>query len=449
MPAASARIHARPLGVAHRPRERLVKRDPSETLAHRLIGHLANKPGLRGLRSVHRNRVAARRPLRKPLRVAFLYNAQNHQLLHSLPVACELSRLSDMTVVVLARTQEQLELARQLARFYPENRLVYEMLCPAPPIARRFRSDSKSIKKAALLVNLFRFNSFDALVVPERTSVKLQKYGVTRPKYIHSFHGASGHDRVADERLGKFDLLLAPSARRLERIVAVTGAQPRRAAVIGYAKLDLVRRMAKSRVRLLKNDRPTILYNPHHWPDKSSWHILGRRILEHFKENQVFNLIFAPHVRLFDPPDRQASEFAEFLALEHMLVDLGSERSIDMTYTIAADIYLGDVSSQVFEFVLHPRPCIFLNPRGLEWSDDPDFASWKLGRVVGDLQELDAALATLALWQPQYESVQRDATVTNFPELGTPAPLRGALAIASFLQGRAQAWMGRLGAVAG
>lgn len=29
-----------------------------------------------------------------------------------------------------------------------------------------------------------------------------------------------------------------------------------------------------------------------------------------------------------------------------------------MTYTPAADIYLGDVSSQSYEFLLDPRPCL-------------------------------------------------------------------------------------------
>ena len=40
-----------------------------------------------------------------------------------------------------------------------------------------------------------------------------------------------------------------------------------------------------------------------------------------------------------------------------------------MTYTKQADIYLGDVSSQVYEFMLKPRPCIFFNPENINYKN--------------------------------------------------------------------------------
>ncbi|TFH49417.1 MAG: sensor domain-containing protein [Lysobacterales bacterium] len=374
------------------------------------------------------------------MRVAFLYNAQNHQVPHSLPVACELSRLPGISVAVLTRTVEQMELARRLSRLYPDNRLTFDMLRP-PPLVRRLSAASKLAKFASLITNRRRLNSFDALVVPERTSLLLKRFGVTGPRYIHTFHGSSGHDRLEDPRLPEFDLLLAPSARRLERLADVNGPRPRNTAVIGYSKLDLVRRMGDSRARLFSNSNPTILYNPHHWADKSSWHVAGRCILDHFKKQKKFNLVFAPHARLFDPPERHEPGFADYSDFDHILIDLGSERGIDMTYTHAADIYLGDVSSQVFEFVIRPRPCIFLNLRNLAWEDDADFASWQLGRVVRNLPELDEALATIERWQPEYAPLQRASAAANFPELGTPAPLRGARAIAAFLR-HGELWPG-------
>ena len=65
-----------------------------------------------------------------------------------------------------------------------------------------------------------------------------------------------------------------------------------------------------------------------------------------------------------------------------MIVDLGSERSLDMTYALVADIYAGDVSSQVYEFLATPKPCVFLNAHGLRWKDNPDFPNWDLGDVA-------------------------------------------------------------------
>ena len=62
-----------------------------------------------------------------------------------------------------------------------------------------------------------------------------------------------------------------------------------------------------------------------------------------------------------------------------VIIDLGSERSLDMTYSRAADIYAGDVSSQVYEFLDRPKPCVFLNAHGIEWRDNPNFPNWDLG----------------------------------------------------------------------
>src|SRR3546814_13919965 len=61
---------------------------------------------------------------------------------------------------------------------------------------------------------------------------------------------------------------------------------------------------------------------------------------------------------------------------------LGSERSIDMSYTGSADLYLGDVSSQVAEYLYRPRPCVFLNAQGVDWQEDPNYRFWSLGPVI-------------------------------------------------------------------
>src|SRR3546814_19013401 len=73
-------------------------------------------------------------------------------------------------------------------------------------------------------------------------------------------------------------------------------------------------------------------------------------VLDLFANSNRYNLIFAPHVRLFDPPAAECyAQFERYRKLPHMHIDLGSERSIDMSYTGSADLYLGDVSSQVAE----------------------------------------------------------------------------------------------------
>ena len=374
------------------------------------------------------------------MRIAFLYNAQDHHLPHSLPIACELLRVfPEHEVVVFARNAAQLGLARRLAAFYPgHRRLVFDILRPS-----RLPGRLKRRKRAVLLANRARLATFDALVVPERNSAFLRRLGVTRPKLIHTFHGPSGHDRVDDPRLKEFDLLLAPSARRLRRILEAGNARPGRAAVVGYSKFDLVRRMGLERPSPFDNGRPTVLYNPHHRPGTSSWHAMGRAVLDHFAARGDANLIFAPHVKLFHPPAEHLDAFRDYAGLDHVRIDLGSEASIDMTHLLTADIYLGDISSQVFEFLIRPRPCLFLNPHRLSWQGDPDFASWHLGPVVETVEEMAQRLATAADWQPGFAPRQARAFAEAFAEPDPPpAPERAARVIAGFLaHGRVEtAW---------
>ena len=357
------------------------------------------------------------------MRIAFLFNAQDHHIPHSLPIACTLSALYPAySVSVLARSDAQLALCRRLAELYPSSRPKFTRLYVPLPI-HAARSFLRAPKALILWANRCMLNEFDAIVVPERTSLLLKKMGVTRPKFIHGFHGSGGHDKIEDPRLRDFDLLLVPNADRLARLVAAGNARPGRAVVVGYSKYDLIDRLEMSRPPLFDNDRPVILYTPHHREGTSSWNSIGPAVLDHFAGREDYNLIFAPHIRLFDPPQRHAGAFQRWQGLKHIHIDLGSTASIDMSYVAAADVYLGDISSQVLEFLIRPRPCIFLNPGKLSWRDDPSFIYWRLGPVIEDLADLDRVLATRAEWWPEYEAKQRAAFEKAFPPLPVTAPV--------------------------
>jgi hypothetical protein len=58
-----------------------------------------------------------------------------------------------------------------------------------------------------------------------------------------------------------------------------------------------------------------VLYNPHHRPGTSSWHAMGRAVLDHFAARDDFNLVFAPHVRLFHPPAEHLDAFRDYAGL--------------------------------------------------------------------------------------------------------------------------------------
>jgi CDP-glycerol glycerophosphotransferase (TagB/SpsB family) len=114
-------------------------------------------------------------------------------------------------------------------------------------------------------------------------------------------------------------------------------------------------------------------------------------------------------------------------------VDLGSLRSIDMSYTSTADIYIGDVSSQVYEFLAKPRPCIFLNPHGVSWRNDPHYACWNLGEVVDDPAQLMAAVRRAQARHAEFLPAQQQASVRTLGDDWANAPARAAGLIGDFL----------------
>ena len=75
-----------------------------------------------------------------------------------------------------------------------------------------------------------------------------------------------------------------------------------------------------------------------------------------------------------------------------MHCDIDGFAMVDGSYTGVADVYLGDTSSQVIEFLMRPRPCVFLNAGGAAWEGDPNYAMWACGEVVDDVADVVAAV---------------------------------------------------------
>jgi CDP-glycerol glycerophosphotransferase (TagB/SpsB family) len=208
-------------------------------------------------------------------------------------------------------------------------------------------------------------------------------------------------------------------------------------AVAGYPKFETVRR---ERTRLFDNADPVVLYNPTQNPRGTSWHRFGRGVLDAFARRDDLNLIFAPHALLFRRSLGRGARLPRGLRTgPRLIVDTASPASFDMTYTRAADLYLGDQSSQVYEFIREPRPCVFLNASETGWQGNPDYRSWGFGPVVERIADLmpaiDAALGDFDRWRPAQEAaLAQDAPRPDAPFADAPASERGARAIAEFLE---------------
>jgi hypothetical protein len=294
-------------------------------------------------------------------------------------------------------------------------------------------SGSLPPKLLTLAFNRHLFSTFDALVVPERTSLALKKLGLNRLKLIHSGHGAGDREVAFEPRLKEFDFMLIPGQKHADRLLRLGLVHADGYALVGYCKFDLYLKHPPDAPRLFSNGNQTVLYNPHFRPQFSSWITMGRQILEWFTNTTTYNLIFAPHIRLFEGATMAEQHELQRYTGENILVDLGSDAGVNMTYTHAADIYLGDISSQVYEFLIPPRPCIFLNAHAADWNNNPNYLCWKCGPVLSNVDDLGSHLDTATRTHAEYRPRQETLVQYTFDHSEHSAGVRGANAIAEYL----------------
>jgi hypothetical protein len=375
------------------------------------------------------------------MRVGFLFNHdQVHQVAHSLPIALALADLAPDAEIILAPTNPriQAEVIRLAGGRITEN------LSLQPLRVRRRRSQCLAALTEPfaptnkILIygdNLDFFRSLDVLVVAEKTSLLLKtRYGLDKLKLVHTRHGAGDRAIGFDPASAKFDHVLVSGEKIRRRLIGEAGVNADRISVVGYPKFDL---HGAPRITSLIDERPIVLYSPHVSPHLSSWYRMGRRVLDWFIEHDEYQLIFAPHVMLFERPfaltidklrlDRPGRIEERYLRAPNIHIDLGSRVSSNMTYTNRADIYLGDVSSQLYEFLLTPRPCVFLDAHDTQWVGDKNYAHWKAGPVINDPALLGGALAdAMRDSGGRYAAAQRQLFAESFDLTETPSSERAA-----------------------
>lgn len=387
------------------------------------------------------------------MRIGFLFNHdQIHQIAHSLPIALALANAHEDLEIVIATTSPKivLEIVRLMGPDRPPA-ITLVGLGLQSRIARLTNGIfGKFFPAAKLLVygdNLDFFRTLDALIVTERTSLILKtRYGLKDLLMILSDHGAGDRAIGFGKSTAQFDHILAAGQKIVDRLINEAGVASDRLTITGYPKFDYVG-AKKARSLFADPHRPTVLYNPHVSPHLSSWYKDGRKVLEFFRENADYNLIFAPHIMLFQRRlvttiDKLSfglpgSLSARFASAPNIHVDLSSPALTDMTYTNMADVYLGDVSSQIYEFIKTPRPCLFLNSHQVKFENDENYAHWRLGSVIASVDELGAALACAEVrHKTHYRQVQTDLFNYTFDLREEPSSSRAAGVIARLLAER-------------
>lgn len=355
------------------------------------------------------------------IEIAFLALAQAHQHLHWLPAALRLAREPGVRVTVLASSRAGLKLIRG---FDPDATLDLRWL-PTPAL-HRDGLFSPPKRRLTMLLHQRTIRRFPTIVTTETTSALLRRLPGFTSRMIHLKHGAGDRDGGYNPKHAAFDLTLVNGPKDKQRLIERGLGSDENIAVVGYAKFELA---GAKRARPFADERPLALYNPHFDPAVSSWHAHGKRIVEAMGAIPDWNFVVAPHVKSKGGPAIASTP-------ANLVVDPGSVASIDMSYTEAADVYIGDVSSQVYEFIRRPRPCIFLNLDRLDWRDDEHYAHWHLGQVIDRIDDLGPALARAAGIQPRFEPLQRAAVASSLDPSPEPASERQARAILDFIRGR-------------
>lgn len=374
--------------------------------------------------------------MKKNHRIAFIYLDEIHHLYHFVSVAAELAKTN--TVHILTHPNVDALLFETLEHLNAKNVIVEKR--PTLP----FRAFTDKLKKRKLPRKGFWIKknhnyilkNFDAVVFTDYIHTKLLKYRgeAVWPKFIKFPHGIAGRNYVFNKKLLDFDLHVIFGEFYKEEL------QKRnlldKHVLVGYPKLDVIKNFKKK--KFFSNSKKTVLYNPHFTEPQTSWHKYGLNILEFFYNQNDFNLIFAPHLHLFQDNKGGISPESlpeKYFKADNIKIDLGSVESVKMTYTRAADIYLGDISSQVYEFILYkPAPCIFINSENIDYKNDVGYRFWKCGQVIETPKDLKKVLTKAYSSFPGYKPIQEKINAENVhTEKASTASERAAKAIEDFL----------------
>jgi hypothetical protein len=381
------------------------------------------------------------------MRIGFLFNHdQIHQIAHSLPIALELAKGAvDVEIIIATTTPRIADEVARLVGPQPRPNLFFVKLTLQQSITKLLAASiGKVIPASKLLVyrdNLAFFASLDVLVVAEKTSLILKtRYGLDHLKLIHTRHGAGDRAIGFNKASARFDHVLVAGPAIRQRLISDAGVAPDRISIVGYPKFDLF--ADESWQGTFEDpDRPLVVYNPHVSPHLSSWYDMGVQVLEWFASQTQYNLIFAPHIMLFERPfaltidklkiGRPGKIPKHIRTAPNIHIDIGSRLSTTMAYVNRADIYLGDVSSQVYEFLLRPRPCVFIDAHRQNWKNDPNFAFWNAGQVIDGVDQLALALDRAEKLQTErFAAVQQKMFCERFDLGSTPSSKRAAAAVA-------------------
>ncbi len=337
-----------------------------------------------------------------------------HQLPHFLPVAFELDRRKEVKVRFFTLDQKGADAVNRLASRLGYPRPSTSILKLPAPI--QWLIERTPLRKAEKVLRLVywsqKLRNADALLSAERTSTILKRLPGRCPFFMHIPHGAGDRAIGFERRIKLFDEVLTLGRKDRQRMIDEGLVAQEHCHVVGPLKLASFT-SAQKKTSLFGNGRPIILYNPHFHPVLGTFEDMAERFLQWATSQNDYNLVIAPHVRLAENwSSEKVANWTKRSISDKVIVDMGSSRSSDMTYTNASSIYCGDVSSQIYEFIARPRPCFFVDSNSIDWQSDPNFAMWHFGPTFDVDADIGAAIAEAVSTHSDYVERQRDAAIS-------------------------------------
>ena len=369
-------------------------------------------------------------------KIGFFFINDLHNVNHFITIAIELSKTNDVSI--LTYPSDHSYLFKKIEELEGSSLKVEQLK------TKHFRALTDKLKNRRLpRINFWTkknyeyiFKNFDALVFTSFAHKHFlrEKTERVRTKFIKIPHGISGRDHGHYNLMLDFDFKLLFGEFDYQILNKKKLIIDNDYEIVGYPKLDALAK--KQKVNLFNNNKKTVLYNPHFFPKTTSWNKFGKQILDFFESQDTYNLIFAPHISLFNRKGGEDVSLIpeKYFKSENILIDLGSEKSVEMVYTNNSDIYLGDVSSQVYEFIINPRPCIFIDSKKTNFQNTIHYRYWQCGEVIENINELDVALKNSTKLFETYKPIQENINSENiYTENGSTASERAAKAITNFL----------------
>ncbi len=361
-------------------------------------------------------------------RVLFLYRPGIHHLFHSLYIAIEFSKIQNEYEVCILNTGLDMhkiikpEIKRHNAKINYINRsILFSVMNKAYTNIIKLNKDI--IRESDVILTA-------SWGIPRY----LQRYNLRDRFVIFTRHGANIGDNEYDKGLTEYDCVFITSKKMYVQLMELSILKNLKSyLMIDYCKFDYLFKNPGLKVNLFDNNLPVILYNPHFQNHRSSFYKDGEKIVNAILKSNKYNIILSPH------PLINKWHFFKRIKLhfpksDKLIKDWSSIHQVNFDYMRKADIYLGDTSSSIYEWLYFNKPMILYDSHNVDWKNIPFYKFWNWGYVVNNPEDLMDRLDRSMNGSDPFKKVRLETKNYIFGDIDGKASYRSALKLYNYLK---------------